>query len=471
MIALRIDFLAGRFHAAPWSRDVRGGDIEWPPNPWRVLRAIVAAALRDEEGDRSELLSLLDKLADPPMFHVPPSAEGRTLYYAPAAEGSAEELVLARDSFLALDRGRGRVASAFVIYRHAALTEGERALLEACVSRIGDLGAPESWCELTLCDDPPLPNVDLASHKEGSEAIVQRLAAVRGLRGEALLAALTTANGAIGNGKRRLPAGAEFVDYRFDGSYGRQDPAAAAAREGAAAFAPRILRFALKGAESGLPSSYDTLAVAEALRAAAMSTYSAIHARVATGMLAGKSLEGAKATGQTHAFYLPQDTNEAGSIDAIDVWLPAGCSHEEYRALTAIKRLYYRLLPREHPGFSLAFLGPIEPSVARVWESSTALVLDRFPKASALAVDQLGSALERRGHEVESIEVWAPRRQIELRGGRGLRIDAFRKERLGKSAPLPPMVGATLRFRAAVRGPLVLGRLAHFGLGQFRPSK
>jgi CRISPR-associated protein Csb2 len=270
--------------------------------------------------------------------------------------------------------------------------------------------------------------------------------------------------------KRLLPPGTEWIDYRFDAAYGQEH--AAKARQAAAAFGPAILRFGLEGSENNLlPSRYDTLVVGEAMRAAAMSRYSALHAGVVTGALSGKSPEGTKAIGQSHAFYLPQDTKNAGTIDAIDVWLPAGCTHEEFRALSAITRLYYRLSSSEHPEFALTFLGATEPTIARVWESTTPLVLDRFPKADAAPADQVRMALERRGLEPESIDVWAPRRHVELRGGRHLRLDAFRKNRLRKSGVLPPMIGATLRFQTPVAGPVVLGRLAHFGLGQFRPSE
>jgi CRISPR-associated protein Csb2 len=42
MIALQIDFIAGRFHASPWEDGIAGGEIEWPPSPWRLLCSIVA---------------------------------------------------------------------------------------------------------------------------------------------------------------------------------------------------------------------------------------------------------------------------------------------------------------------------------------------------------------------------------------------------------------------------------------------
>ena len=39
---LAIRFPLGRYHANPWDRAVNEGETEWPPSPWRLLRALVA---------------------------------------------------------------------------------------------------------------------------------------------------------------------------------------------------------------------------------------------------------------------------------------------------------------------------------------------------------------------------------------------------------------------------------------------
>ena len=45
MIGLEIRFLAGRFHGTDWHHAHNEGVPEWPPSPWRVLRALVSAAV------------------------------------------------------------------------------------------------------------------------------------------------------------------------------------------------------------------------------------------------------------------------------------------------------------------------------------------------------------------------------------------------------------------------------------------
>ena len=46
MIAISLHFLTGRFHATPWGHHVNEGVAEWPPSPWRLLRALMATFYR-----------------------------------------------------------------------------------------------------------------------------------------------------------------------------------------------------------------------------------------------------------------------------------------------------------------------------------------------------------------------------------------------------------------------------------------
>ena len=41
-VIIKLTFPAGRYHATPWGRHVNEGVPEWPPSPWRLLRALVA---------------------------------------------------------------------------------------------------------------------------------------------------------------------------------------------------------------------------------------------------------------------------------------------------------------------------------------------------------------------------------------------------------------------------------------------
>jgi CRISPR-associated protein Csb2 len=471
VIALRIDFLAGRFHATPWNRAVNDGDVEWPPEPWRLLRALVAASYRIETCDERLFIALLDKLAEPPSFRLLPVGDGHTRHYMPAIEGANEKRVLIFDSFVALESGNNRVASAYVVYANAHLQDDERRLLAMLCERIGYLGRAESWCSLEIVEEFPqdsrLAVVDLASRTEDGGRIVRRLAPQSGLRGIGLLRSLRETTGEMRKAKRLLPKGTEWVEYRFPPTYGLAMPAGRddGVREG---FGPCILRFALQGEEVDLlPSRYDTVAVAEAMRGAVMKAYSSRQGEATTPNLAGKSIDGNKGEGHAHVYYLPRDTKQSGNIDTIDLWFPSECRHEEYRAATCVTKLYDPWVLQA--GYAVTFLGIAEVEKSSVWQTETPLVADRFPKHGDSIEDQIRRALERRRLPTPMVTVWQRRELIEVRGGRRLRTDAFRKQRRGRIEPRP-LIAATLHFDRVVQGPIVLGRLAHFGLGQFAPA-
>ena len=56
MIIIEIGFLAGKFHATPWDRHVNEGIEEWPPSPWRILRALISTWHQKAKEDISEAM-------------------------------------------------------------------------------------------------------------------------------------------------------------------------------------------------------------------------------------------------------------------------------------------------------------------------------------------------------------------------------------------------------------------------------
>jgi len=67
MIGISVSFPSGRFHATPWGRHVNEGATEWPPSPWRFLRALVAAWKRklDDQLRQADVEKLLRALKAP----------------------------------------------------------------------------------------------------------------------------------------------------------------------------------------------------------------------------------------------------------------------------------------------------------------------------------------------------------------------------------------------------------------------
>ena len=71
-VALHLRFPAGRYHATGWGHHVNEAALDWPPAPFRLLRALYAQAFRlPERPERERLASLFGKLARPPASRLP----------------------------------------------------------------------------------------------------------------------------------------------------------------------------------------------------------------------------------------------------------------------------------------------------------------------------------------------------------------------------------------------------------------
>src|SRR6266481_5124917 len=75
-VIIRLKFPGGQYHATPWGRHVNEGVPEWPPSPWRLLRALVAVWKRTcRDLAEGEIRAILEVLLPPPLFLGWPAAE------------------------------------------------------------------------------------------------------------------------------------------------------------------------------------------------------------------------------------------------------------------------------------------------------------------------------------------------------------------------------------------------------------
>jgi CRISPR-associated protein Csb2 len=147
MFALAFRFPAGRYHANPWARHVNEADVAWPPDPWRILRAVVATWHRKADREafpEDRLAALIDRLAEEaPVYRVPLAISAHTRHYMPTREGNKEKATLIFDAFARLDPAEPLI----VAWPKTTLAPDEHALALHLVERIGYLGRAESWVE------------------------------------------------------------------------------------------------------------------------------------------------------------------------------------------------------------------------------------------------------------------------------------------------------------------------------------
>ncbi len=82
-------FPAGHYHATPWGRHVNEGAVAWPPEPYRILRALIATWYRTADRERHgevALAQLIEALAgELPLFGLPDAVHAHTRHYMPKA--------------------------------------------------------------------------------------------------------------------------------------------------------------------------------------------------------------------------------------------------------------------------------------------------------------------------------------------------------------------------------------------------
>ena len=160
MPTLLLCFPARRYHATPWGHHVNEGLVEWPPSPWRLLRALLATgyAAHDWGGHLEDSMassppaparSLIGKLAGVlPRYRMPIASGAHSRHFMPLAviEKGREKTTLVFDTFAQIEDGT--IAVTWDVSLDAAETDW----LAALVGSLNYLGRSESWVQVRLAD-------------------------------------------------------------------------------------------------------------------------------------------------------------------------------------------------------------------------------------------------------------------------------------------------------------------------------
>jgi len=481
MIAIGIRFLAGRFHATPWGRHVNEGVPDWPPSPWRLLRALVSSWHRyGADCSRAELEDMLRQLCGVPEFWLPRAAIGLTRHYQSLYKRE-DGRAMVMDTFLALDRA----AEVVVMWPAASLSERQQEVLQRLLGGLQYFGRAEAWCEVYLTEPRPANCRALAPDSftpPDAQPVRVLLPAPN----------CTVADLELGTSELRLkrkrldPPGARWVFYAL--------PSAAFTVTAALppAVSPEqvhIARYVLHGVP--LPSVTEAVLVGERARAATMSIYGRQNQRAISPTLAGRSPSGETLSGHRHAFYLASDEDCDGRLDHLTIWAPCGFSQAEQIALASLEVIS---LGAGKPELRALLVGMLDSgeklptcAPATTWQTTTPFVLTRHPKTHRNGHPKLGAdGRQIDGPEAQLRREWEQRRRDDptlpallavepvpyLRvGGRIIRWLDFRRWRTrGGGRGTGWGVGFRLTFAAPVSGPLALGYGCHYGLGQFAPT-
>jgi len=150
-VLLAFRFPAGRYHATPFGHHVNEGLIEWPPSPWRLLRALISvgytSGLWDGAGPPDMGRNIIEKLSCRlPCYYLPDAVGTHSRHYMPTAkfDKGKEKTTLVFDTWA---RVKDENQELVVIWRDVILEGAELPMLSDLVERMNYLGRSESWIE------------------------------------------------------------------------------------------------------------------------------------------------------------------------------------------------------------------------------------------------------------------------------------------------------------------------------------
>jgi len=529
MITLAFRFPAGRYHATPWGSQVNEGVVEWPPSPWRLLRAFIScgytrlgwglagepAATAIPAAAQSLLLCLAETL---PAYTLPPATLAHSRHYMPIPGGKT---TLILDTWAEVD-------GTLLVHWPVDLEPAQRAVLEAMLGSMNYLGRSESWVEgqlLPASDTPaPLDCVPLDPDSGGArpdQELVTLMTPCRSRDYASWRAQRLPQVEPGGNGKQptakqvkdqqkaAAPYPADLLDAlqwdtaRWKGHGWSQPPGSASIRylrphlgrvasqsctRATSAAAPQcdMVLLALASASgnlSALPTLARTLPQAELIHKALVGRAGKAEAPIPPE-LSGCDAQRHPLQGHTHAHILPMDLDADGHLDHVLLWAPQGFGAAAMAAIRGLRRTWMKggadelRLALAGQGFQEqleTWPGGMERHVqaGRVWKTLTPFVPPRFVKQAGRhsPEGQIRAELASRGFPVpDQIELRAYPSSGDLPDAQATQFRHFVRRRTRGGAPPPQDLGwfVRLTFPDPVQGPICLGYGGHFGLGLFQ---
>lgn len=508
MLVIGLKFLAGRYHATPWGRHVNEADIAWPPDPWRLTRALIATWHRKLDHGRfprARLERLLGALAQSqPVYWLPPAVHTHVRHYMPVREGGKDKKTLVFDAFARVSSDEEMIAA----WRDMTLDGQNTEMLDALLDVLGYVGRAESWVEarriVSWNGTPNCVPGNVTVDQQTGEVLGETVRLFHPLSGpeyaqflaleleklsqrklkkkdestikatlpQNWLDAISLDTGDLQKAGWSQPPAACRVNYLRPVDSLR--PTAPTVRRRIAQLERARLttaRYALYG--KPLPRIEDAVRIGECMRTALMKIAGSADI---PAVLCGHDMpEGNR---HEHAFYLPEDSDGDGRIDHVVVHASGGLGSSSRRILDRLTRLWNRegsewqvLLENitdvglMTPGTDCRLL-----SKATVWESVTPYLHPWYAKKKFTVEDQLRRECRERGlPEIECME----RLPTIPVGGRERRPVHFHRFRTKRGLRQPDTHGSFWRihFAKPLHGPLALGFACHFGLGMFTASE
>ncbi|MEQ8768685.1 MAG: type I-U CRISPR-associated protein Csb2 [Planctomycetota bacterium] len=526
MPTLVLRFPGGLYHATPGGHHVNEGLVEWPPSPWRLMRALIACGYATQhwsevppEGRR--LIETLSSVL--PEYRLPKAALGHTRHYMPVTKlkDGREQTTLVLDTFA--DVGEGELW----VRWPATVDEEAQELFDVLAAHLGYVGRSESWVlGESISDEIPLPEEGPAfPHANGARPgrdfeqitlsapdLPSEYASWRTGEVEAAIQELDLPAGKKPTKTQRKKIDAIQNAYPADlidclqrdtawwkGQKWSRAPGARTAlywREGTSLavgppssprlqHTPRVEMMLLalttpSGSKSALPSVTRTLPQAELVHRALVSQLGFGYEHCPE--IVGRDEAGEPLEGHQHSHVLPADLDEDGRLDHIVVFAPMGLGARAQRAIRSLRKTYMKGgvgelqvavagigalndLRAIGAGLSTAVEGLLGPTAgATTWITTTPFVPPRHlkKKGRSSLESQVEEELKSRGYPPAKVEV------LDWTGDTLSLRHFVRRRRQGPQPPRDIGFAIRIQFGRPTVGPICLGYGSHYGLGEFR---
>jgi CRISPR-associated protein Csb2 len=510
-LILEQQFPLGRFHATRWNQNPfedRHG--EWPPSPWRLLRALAARWIQysretgdEDSGARDDLLRLL--ASQVPLFCIPAltwRAEPAIRQYHKigvewTAKGKKDAAYKKAMTTLVPDHCRAIPVNASIYWCWPSidgLTIRLQTLLDHLLRRILYFGRAESFC--FMCRVPRLPsgsepNCQLnPSEKDQSPVLVASPGAPLDVK-----TLISSTDDAALKG-RLIPPGAMWQYAKLP-----TRPSVSTPRPAARHFPkhPQVVQFAVGGRV--YPPVSRWVQITEWFRGTVLKELATIvigDGRVSFrqlpaaerdrfALMSGKMSSGSPLVGHQHA-YFALHPDEFGWPTRLVVFRRAPFEPEEVEALMAASaktcswqpqgrdwQLRFVPLPFSvPPPAGLAF----DTDVSRAWRSITPFVSPggrvHFRRNGRMRPGELPERLLEKlllknGYSRPTIKLGTDAQAAEWVTIHETKVQRAKRRREGTRRVLPGY-RFEIRFPNLVSGPICVGHSCHFGLGLFVPD-
>lgn len=529
MPILRFTFPGKRYHATPWGAHVNEAQVEWPPSPWRVYRALLATGMNKLGWREDDLPSAAYELIDALSAVLPeyelsePLTAAHTRHYMPIPGNTTKVF----DGFAHVGDQPLRMSWA------VDLTPAAFALFERLATGLSYLGRAETWIEATLTEGAltsancrPCTSPELDEHAEPVTLLAPMTAAefatwrmrqlaerpekaaagrARRPRGKAgpslipdtLVDSMMRTTDELQRQGWNMPPGTRRVLYaRPRDTLVTAQPAKARSlrvvRDPVEFALIALTSYAARG--EVLPRLERSVPQMEQLHRALAKRLDLLPGRPACPALTGRSNNDDNnplQSGHRHAHYIPLSLSGRDAIDHILVYAPMGLDEPAQAVLERLTWIFSADASErrdaedrdERNRLTTTLVATGDRTILRdaltrhsapdilasstTWESLTPFVAPRFVKNNHPLDAQVRAELRSRNITTEvDIE---PLPQDKLLEAGFLRFVRFRR----RDKPQPPSPRPwylRLRFAEPVSGPLALGYASHFGLGLFKPT-